>query len=110
MTFNFVAAAQTGIFRTAYFLGASSIGLLQWNVSRGIPGPFYQVLSPAIRTDLFRFQLTTNEPAYDFGAVATATATLHNDRATSRTFTLQPLSGLDAAPVVVTVGAHGTAT
>ena len=66
--------------------------------------------SAAVKTDLFRFQLTTDQPAYDFGEIATMTATLLNDRATARTFTLQPLSGLSAAPQVVVVGPHSTAS
>jgi outer membrane protein assembly factor BamB len=107
---NFSAPQQAGLHRLAYFLGAQAFDFYHWNTAGAVLGPFYQVQSAAVKTDLFRFQLTPDQPAYDFGAVATLTATLLNNRSTARTFTLQPLSGLSAAPVVVTVGPHSTAT
>ena len=73
-----------------------------------MPGVFYQVLSTPVSTDLFRFQLTTDQPAYNFGETATITASLFNDRATARTFTLEPLSGLTAASHALVVGPHST--
>ncbi len=110
VTFSFAAPPQAGIHRLAYFLGAQAFDFYHWNLTGANVGPFYQVQSAAVKTDLFRFQLTPDQTAYDYGAQATLTAALRNDRSTARTFTLQPLSGLSAAPVVVTVAPHSTET
>jgi len=110
VSFNFAAPSQAGLFRLGYFMGGITATGLHWNIAGAAPGVFYQVLSAPVRTDLFRFRLAADQPAYDFGQTATLTATLLNDRAVARTFSLEVLSGLSAAPANVTVGPHSTAT
>ncbi|MEZ4768956.1 MAG: PQQ-binding-like beta-propeller repeat protein [Caldilineales bacterium] len=110
VTFNLTAPASAGIYRLGYFMGANTAAGFLWNRSGTMPGVYYQVLSAPVSTDLFRFQLTIDEPAYDFGQTATLTASLFNDRAVARTFTLEPRSGLAAAPVEVVVAPHSTAS
>ncbi|MCO5245852.1 MAG: hypothetical protein M9927_18880, partial [Anaerolineae bacterium] len=110
VTFNLTAPASAGIYRLGYFMGANTAAGFLWNRSGTMPGVYYQVLSTPVSTDLFRFRLTVDQPAYDFGQTATLTASLFNDRAVARTFTLEARSGLAAAPVQVVVGPHSTAT
>ncbi|MCB9142977.1 MAG: PQQ-binding-like beta-propeller repeat protein [Anaerolineales bacterium] len=110
VTFNLTAPASAGIYRLGYFMGANTAAGFLWNRSGTMPGVYYQVLSTPVSTDLFRFKLTSDQPAYDFGQTATLTASLFNDRAVARTFTLEARSGLAAAPVQVVVGPHSTAT
>ncbi|WP_423223237.1 PQQ-binding-like beta-propeller repeat protein [Candidatus Amarolinea aalborgensis] len=111
VAFNFPAPERPGILRIGYFLGGNpSFDPNTWGYSGVIPGPFYQVRSAAVKADLFNFRLTSDQPDYPFGAVATLTATLRNDRPVARTFTLAAVSGLQAAPQTVTVDPHSVIT
>lgn len=100
ITFDFTAPAMSGIFRTGYFLA----GVNYWAQSGGLGGPFYQVNSPVIVTDLFNFHLTTDAYDYQFGETATLIATLRNDRPVARDLTLQALAGMPAVfPETITL-------
>lgn len=105
VTLNFTAPPVTGIVRIGFFLGTTGY----WYLSGGIPGPFYQVVSPAVPTDLFNFRLRPEYPDYGFGATANVIATVRNDRTTSRTITLKPAQGLSSAPVTLVVPPQATA-
>lgn len=109
-SFSFQAPDRPGIYRIAYFLGNPVYDPISWSYSGVIPGPFYQVVSSAVKADLFNFRLTSDQPDYPFGAVATLTATLRNDRAVPRTFTLVAVEGLAAAPQMVEVDPYTTIT
>lgn len=95
-----------GFARLAYTLGQSG----GYNFGRLQPGRFYQVLSPLVPTDLSNFQLTTDQINYPFGATATVTVRLQNDRAVPRTFDIAPLAGLNFAPQQITVAAGSAVT
>ncbi len=111
VAFNFPAPQQPGILRIGYFLGGNpTYDPHTWGYSGVIPGPFYQVRSEAVKADLLNFRLTSDQPDYPFGAVATLTATLRNDRPVARTFTVAAVSGLQAAAQTVTVDPHSTIT
>ena len=64
----------------------------------------------AVKADLFTSRPPSDHPDSPFGAVATLTATLRNDRPVARTFTLAAVSGLQAAPQTVTVDPHSVIT
>lgn len=107
---NFLAPERPGIYRLSYFLGNPPFDPTLWGYSSLIYGPLYQVLSTAVKADLLNFRLISDQPDYLFGATATLTATLRNDRAVARTFTLLAVGGLQAPPQTVTVDPHSVIT
>jgi len=100
VSLSFTVPQRAGIFRTGYFLGSAA----SWWSSEAIAGPFYQVQSPTVNVDLPRFQLVRDQDMYAFGATAIITASLQNSLAMTRTFVLEPLTGLATEPLTVTIG------
>ncbi|HSN76476.1 MAG TPA: hypothetical protein VL334_15475, partial [Anaerolineae bacterium] len=106
---SFNAPPRAGIFRTGMFLSVPPVGIYAysaWGHSGSMSGPFYEVQTTY--TPPPGFSLRASRDRFDFGEMATITATVHNNLATPRTLILTPTIGLDDGPVTLNVPALGT--